>query len=194
MTTPRYIEKSIEEIEYEDTKAVEKSIMQKIGKVSNEIGILNDLLEDESEIQKFDPEGPALMFDKPEMTIREYFKSEMVNLNHGLSFLNKSVLRVEAVERCSILSILIDKALDPEKFFKYSFNFILTSVFGLEKMRERRDMKNQLDSFLSSIGKTITDFNVYKTKRKIEISNEEIESMKSVNVRLQNLSLPLIEV
>ncbi len=164
--------------------------------------ILPRLLEDATLLENmffedvnFDPNDSAEIFDKPEMTLREYFESELKNLHYGMTFFKGDKLESTIYERYAIIAKQLDKVFRPEKFIIKSIDQIIVLLNVVKRSLSSRDIKDKVSLNLPTLVNQIHIFNKFlKRVKGLNINPIELKLISDINDELQKIPAPLIEL
>lgn len=178
-------------------KEIEKFAVKKLLSKINELNIDVDLLcdsEKESEWELFSKDERAGIFNKPSMTIKEYFDHELKNLGAGLSLITESEEKSKIIESCNILSVKISRAIDPENFTLYSLSLIEDVLTHTDKLIQKHLRVQEIHIYIQQLGHMVKVFNSYIKERHVEITKEMKAEIDIINQGLKYHRLPSIEV
>ena len=176
----------------ETQKAVLKELPNVFSRISSNLDIVEKSF---LEGDYFNPNESAKMFGKDEMSIDEYFLSEMRNLDQGLSFVKNHPEYQNINENFLILEARLDRIFRPEKFIKNTLGYIMRLVNYIDKNRKNLDEENDVYFTMSSLNGSVLGLNSYFNKvRGIELDSYTLKYISDINKELLKMMLPLIEI
>ncbi len=177
----------------ETRKMVLAEMTRIIPKLSENITLLENMfMQDEG----FDPrKEKADIFGKPEMTMEEYFESEMKNLAFGVKFFEGDKLKDTINQRCAILNIQLDKIFRPESFIVHFLSSIDNLIFLTRQSLESRDIEDMIGFNLSSLKNEVLKLNKYlKRVKRVNLGQKTAQNISDLNEKLKKIPAPIIQL
>ncbi|MEI6042596.1 MAG: hypothetical protein WCQ00_03470 [bacterium] len=174
-----------------------KALTKKIDTLTENIDLLIELMDIDEKNEgenMFDPNETAEMFDRPDITLRQYFEAEGKNLDAGIELFKGNPKEEEILEKYDDLMVSICRVFKPEKFISYSIVLINNLLNRLNKLSDSSKDEERAELYLENLTDIILDFNSYMEKNGMEIQVDARKKINDLNKSLKFFSLPLIQI
>lgn len=170
-----------------------KAVISKITDVAKNITEL-DINETSKNYEAFDPAEKANVFGKPELTIKEYFESEIKNLKAGIDIITDPNSKEEVFARYSALKMQIDRVFNPEDFTSYCIDIVGGIIKHIDKISNHSSYAEEVMILLSRTEEMVSNFNSYIKVRKIKLEDSIQKDVLDINKKLKHYNVLEIDI
>lgn len=166
--------------EQETQKLMVEAIESRVAKFTSQIEEL-DRTESENNYETFDPTRTAQMFDRSDVTIREYFYGEINNLRAGLRIISDVAVKEKISSQISALLIKINKVFELDDFMFEYLSVISALLTTVDHTSQTSGQEMYIETALSQVTKMISILKSTLETRQPKISVEIQEQINAVN-------------
>jgi len=174
-----------------EQKSILEALNAKMMEISSRIDTLDFADQDGNPIGQ---ESAAEIFDRPDVTIREYFALEFRNLNAGVESVTDEDEAEEMSDKYESLILQMEQVLNPVKFVDDVLKIISENIKLAETVERHIDMTEPFNNTLSNLELDVPELNIYLARKKLKVSDETAKIIAEINTRLKSLFLPLIHL